>query len=85
MLYFRPSIPPTGRHFVVNVARWSGGWDLYIEGEGFNSGGGVTQVTNLDQADAQVRNYLRSIFQTDFSDAVIEITLPDDAHELLSR
>jgi hypothetical protein len=85
MLYFRPSIPPTGRRFVVNVARWSGGWDLYIEGEGLNSGGGVTQVTNLDQADAQVRNYLRSIFQMDFSDAVIEIALPDDAHELSSR
>ena len=84
MLHFRPSSSPTGR-FVVTVAKWSGGWDLYIEGEGLNSGGGVTQVTTLDEADAQVRKYLRSIFQTDFSDAVIDIVLPDDAHELLFR
>ncbi len=72
---------PTGR-FVVSVAKWSGGWDLYIDGDGLNSGGGVTQVHSLDEADAQVRNYLSTLFQADFSNAVIEIALPDEAHEL---
>ena len=47
----------TGR-FLVSVARWSGGWDLHIDGDGLNSGGGVTQVTNLDDADSQVRTCL---------------------------
>jgi hypothetical protein len=69
---------------VVSVSRWSGGWDLFIEGEGL-SGGGVTQVATLVDADTQVRNYLRSIFQADFSDAVIDIALPADAHELSFR
>jgi len=71
-----PGSSTTGR-FVVSVARWSGGWDLHIDGDGLNSGGGVTQVTNLDDADAQVRSYLRSVFEADFSDAVIDIALPD--------
>ena len=62
--------------FVVSVEKWSGGWDLHIDGDGLNSGGGVTQVTSLDEADTQVRAYLRSVFETDFSDAVIEICAP---------
>ena len=61
--------------FVVNVERWSGGWDLHIDG-GRLRGGGVTQVTSLDDADAQVRRYLESVFQADFSSAVIDIALP---------
>ena len=65
----------TGR-FVVSVEKWSGGWDLHIDGDGLHSGGGVTQVTSLDEADAQVRNYLRSVFETDFSNAEIEICAP---------
>jgi hypothetical protein len=72
-----PDSSTTGR-FKVSVARWSGGWDLHIDGDGLNSGGGVTQVTNLDDAEAQVRTYLRSVFEADFSDAVIDIGLPDD-------
>ena len=60
----------------MSVERWSGGWDLHIDGAGLNSGGGVTQVTSLDDADAQVRNYQRSVFAADFSDAVIDIALP---------
>jgi hypothetical protein len=84
MLDFRPNPPPTGR-FVVSVAKWSGGWDLYIDGDGLSSGGGVTQATSLDDVDTQVRNYLRSLFQTDFSNAVIDIALPDDGRELSSR
>ena len=86
-MFYPDSLPngnqPAGR-IVVKVARWSGGWDLYIEGEGLSSGGGVTQVTSLDEAETQVRSYLRSIFQTDFSDAVIDIALPDDAYQLSS-
>ena len=66
----------------MSVAKWSRGWDLHIDGAGLNSGGGVTQVTSLEDADAQVRDYLRSVFQADFSNAVIDIALPDDAHEL---
>ena len=46
----------TGR-FVVSVEKWSGGWDLHIGGIGLG-GGGVTQVTDLDDAEAQVRKYL---------------------------
>lgn len=61
----------------MSVERWSGGWDLHIDGAGLNSGGGVTQVTNLDDADAQVRSYLMSVFESDFSDAVIDIALPE--------
>lgn len=68
---------PAGR-FVVNVAKWSGGWDLFIEGEGLSSGGGVTQVTSLEHAADQVREYLTSVFEADFSDAVIDIA-PLDA------
>lgn len=67
---------PAGR-FVVNAARWSGGWDLFIEGEGLSSGGGVTQVTSLEHAEDQVREYLRSVLEADFSDAVIDIARTD--------
>ncbi len=61
----------------MNVARWSGGWDLFIEGEGLSSGGGVTQVTSLEHAADQVREYLTSVLEADFSDAVIDIVPPD--------
>jgi hypothetical protein len=62
--------------FVVSVERWSGGWDLHIDGTGLR-GGGVTQVTDLDEAEVQVRTYLKSVFDADFSHAVIDIALPD--------
>jgi hypothetical protein len=73
--------PAHGR-FVVSVEKWSGGWDLHIDGDGLHSGGGVTQVTNLDEADAQVRSYLQAVLAADFSDAVIDIALPhaDGSH-----
>jgi hypothetical protein len=74
-----PSGPSAPGRFVVSVERWSGGWDLHIDGAGLYRGGGVTQVTSLDDADAQVRHYLASVFNADFSDAVIEIALPDAA------
>jgi hypothetical protein len=62
--------------FVVSVERWSGGWDLHIHGTGLG-GGGVTQVTDLDDAEEQVRGYLKSVFDADFSHAVIDIELPE--------
>jgi hypothetical protein len=70
-----PIAPAAGR-FVVSAERWSGGWDLFIDGAGLSSGGGVTQVTSLDDADAQVRSYLQSVYQADFSTVEIDIALP---------
>jgi hypothetical protein len=61
-----------GRRFVVRAEKWSGGWDLNVEGY-LMPGGGVTQVAQLVDADRQVRDYLRAIYDDDFSDAVIEI------------
>jgi len=63
--------------FVVIPAKWSGGWDLHIDGAGLSSGGGVTQVTSLEHAELQVREYLTSVFEADFSDAIIDIAPPD--------
>ena len=86
-MYRKNSLPDgttTNSRFEVRAERWPGGWDLYIDGDGLSSGGGVTQVTGLDDAEAQVRDYLESVFQTDFSNAVIDIAIPDDAHELPS-
>ena len=36
-------------------------------------GGGVTQVTRLVDADQRVRDYLRAVYDRDYSQAVIEI------------
>lgn len=58
--------------FVVRAEKWSGGWDLLVEGE-LMPGGGVTQVTQLVDADQRVREYLRDVYDRDFSQAVIEI------------
>ena len=58
--------------FVVRAEKWSGGWDLLVEGE-LMPGGGVTQVTRLIDADQRVRDYLRAVYDRDFSQAVIEI------------
>ena len=69
-------IASAGR-LVVSAERWSGGWDLFIDGVGLSSGGGVTQVTSLEDADAQVRSYLESVFEADFSTVEIDIALPD--------
>ena len=79
-----PDETTSNGRFKVRVEKWPGGWDLYIDGDGLSSGGGVTQVTVLDDADAQVRSYLRSVFQIDFSNAVIDIALPDGAHKFSS-
>ena len=64
-----------GGRFVVQAEKWSGGWDLLVHGE-LMPGGGVTQVTRLDDAEQRVRDYLRAVYDRDFSHAVIEIVAP---------
>jgi hypothetical protein len=64
--------PPHGR-FVAIAVRWHDGWELHIEGEGMATGGGVTHVTSLDTAEAEVRSFLRDTYGVDFSDTVIEV------------
>lgn len=54
----------------VTALRWTGGWELHIDGEG------VTQVRTLDHAVSQVRDYLETVHDRDFSDAEIEL-IPD--------
>lgn len=41
---------------VIHTVRWSGGWELHIEGEG------VTQVVDLSDAEAAVRSYLSTMY-----------------------
>ena len=60
------------RRYIVRAEKWSGGWDLLVQGD-LMPGGGVTQVTRLSDADQRVRDYLRTVFDRDFSHAVIEI------------
>lgn len=42
----------------VAVVPWEHGWELHITS---NIGDGVTQVETLDEADAQIRDYLETI------------------------
>lgn len=51
----------------VTAVRWSGGWELHIDGEG------VTQVRTLDKAEGQVRDYLAALRGVDTSDATVDI------------
>lgn len=51
--------------YTVKAVRWTGGWELHIKGEG------VTQVRTLDKAVDQVRDYLETIHERDFSGAEI--------------
>jgi antitoxin component HigA of HigAB toxin-antitoxin module len=55
------------RTYKVSTRRWSGGWELHVAGEG------VTQVRTLDKADRQVRDYLETLHDADFSDAVVTV------------
>lgn len=54
----------------ATAVHWKGGWELHVEGEG------VTQVRTLDHAVDQVRDYLETVHERDFSGAEIEI-IPD--------
>lgn len=54
----------------VTARRWAEGWELHVDGEG------VTQVRTLDRAVAQVRDYLSTVHDADFSSADIDV-VPD--------
>lgn len=59
---------------VRTVKRADGdGWDLHIEGERLWGDQDVTQVATLDDAEAQVRDYLGKKYQADFTDAIVEV------------
>lgn len=51
----------------VIAKQWEQGWELHIEKEG------VTQVRTLNKAKQQVRDYLETMHETSFDDAVINI------------
>ncbi|WP_091727615.1 hypothetical protein [Nocardioides scoriae] len=53
--------------YVATALRWESGWELHVEGEG------VTQVRTLDNAVAQVRDYLETVHDRSFDDAEVEI------------
>lgn len=54
----------------VVARQWERGWELHIDGEG------VTQVRTLDKAVEQVRDFLATMHDADYSDAPIEV-VPD--------
>lgn len=56
--------------YTVRAVKWDGGWELHIDGEG------ETQVRTLEKADQQVRNYLETVHEADFSGAEVNV-LPD--------
>ena len=62
--------------FIVEARRWKHGWELHIANEG------VTQCRTLATAQNQVRDYLASMHDTDFSDATIEIIPNLDGYEI---
>ena len=68
-----PGHPPPHGRFVADAVKSPDGWRLHIEGEGLAGGGGVAHVARLEDAEAQVRDYLETTYGADFSDAVIEI------------
>lgn len=62
-LVLAPAVP-------VEARRWSGGWELYALG----SEDLVTQVQDLDDAPAKVRELLETVFPgSDFSEVVFDI------------
>ena len=64
---------PTGRvdkvtDYNVTAKPWDHGWELHIDGVG------VTQCTTLDQADRQVRDFIRTMLDLDAVDDPVTIT-----------
>lgn len=53
--------------YTVRARRWSGGWELHIGDVG------VTQVATLARADAQVRDYLATLYDIDTRDVEIDV------------
>ena len=61
--------------YTVTAKRWKHGWELHIDGEG------VTQTRTLATAKDQVRDYLESMHDRDFTDATVDITIDLDGYE----
>jgi len=59
----------------VTAVRWERGWELWLDGEP------ATQVTTLDQAVQQVRDYLDTV-DPDVDHADWEVTISPDLGEL---
>lgn len=67
---------PTGRvvavtTYTAHAVRWDEGWELHVDGVG------VTQVSTLDRAVQQVRDFVETDLEIDASDAEVVIV-----HEL---
>ncbi|MGV3564169.1 MAG: antitoxin HicB [Nocardioides sp.] len=56
--------------YTVRAKRWSGGWELHIDGEG------VTQCRTLADAERQVRDYLSTVHDRDHDEATV-LVVPD--------
>jgi len=55
------------RSYTVRAIKWSGGWELHIDGIG------VTQVRTLDRAATQVRDYLETLLDEKITDAEVVV------------
>jgi DNA-directed RNA polymerase specialized sigma subunit len=69
------------RTYTVRAVRWDGGWELHIQDIG------VTQVRTLAHADAQARDYLKSLLGIDTTCIDVVIVpdlggLEDEAREI---
>jgi len=54
--------------YQVTAIRRAHGWELHVLGEG------VTQVRSLNHAVEQVRDFLGTLHDADFADAVVDVT-----------
>ena len=55
--------------YTVRAVRWAHGWELHIDNLD------VTQVRTLATAQQQVRDYLESMYDRDFSGAIVTIVV----------
>lgn len=51
----------------AQAVRWEHGWELHVEGVG------VTQVVHLDEAPAQIRDYVASMHDVDPTEVSVVI------------
>lgn len=58
---------------MVRTVKCAAGWELHIEGERLVGDRDVMEVAALDDAEAQVRSYLETKYEDDFSDAIVEL------------
>jgi DNA-directed RNA polymerase specialized sigma24 family protein len=54
-------------HYTVRAVRWDGGWELHVPGVG------VTQSRSLAKAEAQVRDYLETVFDENASEVAVDV------------